>query len=579
MKKTVFTPHRTLLAVAISMAAMTPTQALEFYSGGLEGSFDSSISVGSSWRVEAPSDEIISRTTNGNDGNANFKKGDAISQVFKGSHDLQLSFENYGAFVRAKYWTDLALDGKEGDVPNAANGAGTSTVNQNFNSDEFNDLSKTSGYALLDAFVYGEFEVMDMPLDLRLGKQVISWGESTFIMGGINNINPFDVNEFTRPGATLKEGLLPVNMAYASMGLTDSLSAEAFYQLEFQETVIPGCGTYFATNDYAPEGCFSAIGVPGLPVVGRATDDKPDADGQFGIALRYVSESLGDTEFGFYAMNVHSRLPVASGIKRAGYQTIQETAGDVGAALMNNLGNEAIHYQVSYPEDQKLMAVSFATNMGTMAVSGEVTHKLDVPLQLNATQILGAIMVGGASANAEIMADVIATPIGEVIEGYRLFDVSQVQVTAIKLIDQVGPISRITLIGEAGYTLVHDLPDADVAGNWQFDGNAVEGLDGTESGFVTESSWGYRGLAIANFTDVFAGVNLQTKLSLAHDVEGYSPAPGGNFKEGQVKAGFTLKADYLSTYSASISYTDYSGGVTNNVSDRDFAAITLGMSF
>ncbi len=35
---------------------------------------------------------------------------------------------------------------------------------------EFNDLAKFSGVALLDAFVYGEFDVMDMPLDVRLGR-------------------------------------------------------------------------------------------------------------------------------------------------------------------------------------------------------------------------------------------------------------------------------------------------------------------------------------------------------------------------------------------------------------------------
>jgi hypothetical protein len=61
---------------------------------------------------------------------------------------------------------------------------------------------------------------------VRLGKQVVSWGESTFIGGGINSINPIDVSAFRRPGAEIKEGLIPVNMFYVSQSLTENLSAE-----------------------------------------------------------------------------------------------------------------------------------------------------------------------------------------------------------------------------------------------------------------------------------------------------------------------------------------------------------------
>ena len=94
-----------------------------------------------------------------------------------------------------------------------------------------------------------------MPLDLRVGRQVASWGESTFIQNGINSINPVDVSAFRRPGAEIKEGLLPVAMVTIAAGLTDALSVEAFYQLEWEKTVIDGCGTYFSTADVAGTGC------------------------------------------------------------------------------------------------------------------------------------------------------------------------------------------------------------------------------------------------------------------------------------------------------------------------------------
>src|SRR5690606_31877087 len=86
-------------------------------------------------------------------------------------------------------------------------------------------------------------------------RQVVNWGESTFIQGGINSINPVDAMAFRRPGAEIKEGLLPVNMAFASIGLTESTTLEAFYQLEWEETRTDPCGTFFSTVDFVYEGC------------------------------------------------------------------------------------------------------------------------------------------------------------------------------------------------------------------------------------------------------------------------------------------------------------------------------------
>jgi len=40
-----------------------------------------------------------------------------------------------------------------------------------------------------------------------------------------------------------------------------------------------------------------------------------------------------------------------------------------------------------------------------------------------------------------------------------------------------------------------------------------------------------------------------------------------------------LNADYQSLYNGSISYTRYSGGQYSQVSDRDFASISVGVQF
>ena len=618
--------RKKILALAIPLVMAAQAQSFEFYTGGIEGSFDSEISMGSSWRVEAQDEQFL---VNGNeeDGNANFSEGTAFSQVIKGSHDLQFSYKNFGGFVRGKYWYDTALEDNNvdyGHTPTASIGTGPTdplSVNQagesRLDDSDFNDLSKFSGAEILDAFVYGEFDVLGMPLDVRLGKQVVSWGESTFILGGINAVNPVDVNGFTRPGAEIKEVLLPVNMAYANLGLSENLSFEAFYQLEYQESVLPGCGTYFSPNDYVSDGCnVVTIEVPDTPEapgvsasLQRSDYDKPTDDGQFGLSFRYVAEELADTEFGLYYMNIHSRTPTGNGLKtpfdavaigqQAGTDYIianavnplSPTADEMAAAQavgeQTGMGVTLTtsSYYVAYPEDLQIMGLSFATSLGSVAFSGELSYHKDTPIQINAGQLITATLFGSTQGMAEIGmdstildAEVNAVAPGGEILGYREFDVSQVQFTAIKFIDRFLGADRFTLIAEAGYTFIHDFTEGNNQIRFQRDG-FFDQPENNNQGFVTESSWGYRTLIEGEYSDVFSGINLKPSIAFNHDVEGYSPTNTSGFGEGEQSVDISLDADYLSTYKASISYTQFMGGDYNAMKDKDFASISVGMQF
>ncbi len=98
-------------------------------------------------------------------------------------------------------------------------------------------------------------------------------------------------------------------------------------------------------------------------------------------------------------------------------------------------------------------------------------------------------------------------------------------------------------------------------------------------GFTTSFSWGYRTLFVWDYPSAFAGVNLRPKLFLTHDVKGYAPDPGGNFKEGNRSVGLGLEATYQNAYKANISYTNYFGGDFNETNDRDFVAASVSYSF
>jgi uncharacterized protein DUF1302 len=296
-------------------------------------------------------------SVNGDDGRLNFDEWDLTSGTVKMTNDIQANWSNYKFFARVSSFYDAVLD-RDSSFARSQIGDGAEV-------DAVRDID------LLDFYVSGDFNVGDLPLNIRLGKQVVNWGEATFILNGISSWNPFDVNAFRRPGAEIKEGLLPVWGAYASLGLPYDLSLEAFYQLEWEELQLDRPGTPFSTSDVARIGsqfggnanagaftsgsprsgtffrnCTGAtilggIVAPGcaqgdgsfidyrdpitigqneqvrfangdLSVIRRAEDREASDSGQYGAALRWYAEDLNSTEFGFYFMNYHSRLPIVS---------------------------------------------------------------------------------------------------------------------------------------------------------------------------------------------------------------------------------------------------------------------------
>ena len=654
-------PRRASIGLLLASCALSfPAAALEFTWGEVEGSFNSQISIGSSWRLEDQDPQLVTpgnkpgfglaSTSTGDDGNMNFESGDTYSMILKGVHDLELRKGDFGLFLRGKYWYDYELtDGKR---PHG-NSANFYTPDQTLEDSGFDDYAQASGVALLDAFVYGTFYLgeSEMPLDLRLGRQVASWGESTFIQNGINVINPIDVSAFRRPGAEIKEGLLPVAMATMSIGLTNALSFDAFYQIEWEKTVIDGCGTYFSSADVAATGCNVVTltnlvsdfnNMAGGLYITRRPDIEPEDSGQFGVSFRYFAEKLAGTEFGLYYMNYHSRIPYLGGYTSAnpavpsgnippGFPdplpvfiplqvapTIPLTEGtDLGALL----GGGNPQYFAEFPEDIELFGISFATNLAGFAVSGEVSYRPDFPVQINTTEILqGAVgLAPWSTVTPIILADVAVNGWGSPISGYDLLPVTQAQVTFIRFFDQVLGASRMSVAAEFGGNWVGDLPDQSVQrygrspifGMGAFTPIPVTDLgiplpganltcegffppppldqvidpivpntntrNCTNDGYVTDSSWGYRIRGSLTYNDVIGGINLTPSLAWSHDVSGYSP--NSNFTEDAKALSIALGAEYLNRYTASLSYTTFSGGDYNTIVDRDFLSLSLSVSF
>ncbi|MCY4452068.1 MAG: DUF1302 domain-containing protein [Immundisolibacterales bacterium] len=336
--------------------------AIEFGEGALEGTLDTTLSHGLTFRIEGREARVNDfRSANSNDGNLNYGRG-VVSNTSKVTTDLDLGNRRFGAFLRATGFVDFENE----------NGARARTPL----SGEAKDIVGKD-FEVLDAYVTGAFEPGGAPVDLRLGRHVLNWGESTFIGGGINAFNRYDVGKLRLPGSELREALAPVSMVSVSAAPSDTLTVEGFYQLEWEETVLDPVGSFFSTNDVAGPGATEVVvnserfrpllGAYGSEVdrefgfgrltpainadlarsrlppyrahepdfmsVARGPDRLSGDSGQWGVALRHLAEDLNQTELGLYFGRYHSRLPLISA-RTAGTAAIQAglaAAGAVGA--------------------------------------------------------------------------------------------------------------------------------------------------------------------------------------------------------------------------------------------------------
>lgn len=330
------------------------------------------------------------RGINGDDGRLNFDEGDLTGGTFKATADIEANL-GYGLtfFSRVNGFYDVVM-----------------ASDSSFERTELLDAADdelVADFRVLDFYVDYDFDMAGLPVLVRAGKQVINWGESTFFLGGNSTFFPIDVGAFRRPGAEVKEALIPVNALYASISLPYEISLEA-YAGEWEEFQLDAAGGPFANSDALVNGSdgnrnkfFSGTGayagsnrrncdaatmraagsttdgslvatslagtllntmfgecdaddkvdirtrnprgdvelgrrsyvstvVAGQANAGasigdtdfltRGKDIEPENDENYGLALRWYSEALNSTEFGFYYQKGYSRIPYVSGIAR-----------------------------------------------------------------------------------------------------------------------------------------------------------------------------------------------------------------------------------------------------------------------
>lgn len=510
-------------AAAILLLVTAPVQATDFQMGPVKLSWDSTFSWGAQYRLDEADPQLIGLanggrafSVNGDSGNLNYDTG-IFSNVVKLTSELELEYKNFGSFVRFRAFYDF--ENEDGDRPRT---------------ELTREARKRVGSRLdlLDAFVWFKFDLGNRPAELRIGDQVLSWGESTFIQGGINVINAIDVSAIRVPGAELRDALLPEGMVSASFGTSLNTNLELFYLYDWNHTFIDPSGSYWSTSDFAGKGgdtVFLGFGDSGdletyptndRPFLGvpRGPDRRADDGGEYGVAFRVFAPGLNETEFGFYFINYHSRLPtingrtgtfagalaargfgiaggtalgalaqgapptvaiglgvqagVANGLSQSdativsGAAVQTALAGGNAAAVVSAFATDAYaqtaSYFIAYPEDIKLFGLSFNTSLGTWAWQGEVSYKQDVPLQMDDVELLFAALgpINPALAAFNQVGNFTGRFETEV-PGTRDLDVWQLQTTFTKIFGPTLGADSAVLLWEGAVTHVPDLPSKD----------------------------------------------------------------------------------------------------------------------
>jgi len=583
-------------AAACMLLAAVPAHAVRTTTdSGTEIDFSSTISFGLQWRASKRSPTTIGNDNggsvptsaalgsqingpgndatanpdfnflNGDDGNLNYNRGDLVSAALKGTHEFGLKTPDG--------WRALARGTWVGD-------ARAGHTRRTELSDDAKDIA-VRNFTMLDAWVSKDLKLGDRNSTVRLGNQVISWGEDIFIIGGINQINAFDLRKLHTPGTQVKEILRPAPMLSINTGLTDALSAEAYYQFKWNAFRFDPVGTFFSGADVvgagqrpafipssllgAPPGTFGDRGAGiqnGTNVVPFEADRLPPKGQQFGLAMR-IKPKGQDAEFALYYERYHDKLPFTTLFTDPFYLANYNVAG--------------IGYFNEYGKDKNLFGASFNTKVGPVALGGEISYRpkdsvaIDpsVPLTGPYSIFDGATPGPTKTVNANNRITV---------RGYVEEKKYQAHLTALYFTEVNSPMGALVkALGAAEGTLLAEVavthyPDLKLG--------TIPYLIFPSYASPTKTSWGYAAEFDLSYPHVWGTEwNLTQVTVFTHDVGGISPNTLP-FVKGRKSLFLGLNFDNSSVWKVQAGYTAFFGGGLNNiVRDRDNLAVSMSYNF
>jgi hypothetical protein len=612
--------------------------------GPIRGQLDLELAYGLLLRTEDQDPALIGEANakgaeafspNYDDGNLNYDKNKIVHNMVRSTGELTLGWGNFGAFLRGYAFYDYENEDNDRERTELSADA--------------MDLV-ASDAELLDAYLSVQFITpgpTHWPVQLRLGDQVVNWGESTFFAGGVNITSPLNLPLFRQPTGTQRDLRRPVGMLWGSVGITELFSIEGYYGYDWDKTLLTPVGSFHNANDVTAPGRqgvffgyaqYSDLGTdlderfdlpPGTlgfdPTFFSVWDietDRPKDHGQWGVSLQGVFPGLNDANIGVYFANYHwqtevigGRIPEADVIARYTPEGIAHSARELQDsvpglgfedALNKTLGvaigkySQEVKGQTWYPEDIKMFGLSFNTTTiqtGT-ALSGEISHHLDVPLLIDDSELSFALLAGDPTSGPGFLDNQItngrAPDPGETIKGFIERDKTMVVLGFAQFLGRILGASQSAILGEVGWLHVHDMPSKsklrlDAPGT-ALSGNEAHETDGIHprgakaeksKHFADADSWGYRLAASMTYPNAFGGVTLRPRVVWRHDVDGNSPANLATFRQDIKGITVGLGGSYLSgTLTGDLSYfSSFGAGRHNLFNDRDYLSFTVRFTY
>ncbi|WP_439888368.1 DUF1302 domain-containing protein [Pseudomonas sp. MBLB4123] len=543
MIRTTIAPQPLCSAIRLGLALLVgglanQASALSFQpSDELRIDWDTTLSYSLAWRTEGR-DRRLTADADGNDGDNAFDKGSLINNRLGFLTEADFRWrDDYGLFVRAAGFYDRVYDqGNDNDSGSSNCFAGGQCSRPDRFSRETIDQHRED-LRLLDSYFYGSWDIGGHNLNLRLGDQVVSWGESLFYQGISSAQSPVDATKATTPGVEVKEILLPVGQLFAQFSLTDSLDLQAYYQYEWQKTELFGVGSYFSTTDLIDEGGFN----DSTGFLRRLKDDKPSDSGQYGVALTYTAESLNSTEFGLYYSRYHDKTPTLD--------------------FLSDFGS----YRARYFDDIDQYGASFATVLGDTSLSGEVSYRDGQPVLVDTTTTFSGF---------GFPIDIPLPP--HAVRAKTL----QAQVSMIHVLGPTAWADNTTLVGELVYNnvLSHDRAEAFtvfIPGIGPLDSPRSDTL------FKDRDAWGYTVQATFDYNNVFSGWDMSVPVTYSTAAQRDSSLLGSiNSGEGDDRMSVGTTWRYLGNFTVEARYNAYLGNAKNSpLADRDNLALNFKYRF
>jgi hypothetical protein len=617
--------HRRDLAAALAFVVVGAlcagsATAKELYTGEkFTAVLDSTFTVGANFRVDDrdrdltflgndPKKRLAGSTkgffTNADDGNLNYDRGDVYSTVIKGTFELEMGYDyggeylkDFGGFFRASAFYDFFGNCK--DCTKRTDLAKDARVR----SSVIDGGVVGAQWIFLDMYVDGRFELLERLLDLRVGNQVLNWGESIFTPGGINTTSAFDVTKLRIPGSELKEALVPAPIVRLGGDIGWGLSFEGYYQFDWNRTNVDPTGSYWATSDLvgrAAQGLFfgndpgsgcTGFGTPdpgcltapsGIPQV---DDVLPSDQGQFGVALRYFADPIL-SEFGLYYIRYHSKTPA--------------------------VGNHAINlsldpfdpdpvptdYFREYGDKIDVVGASFTTEVLSATLAGEISYRWDDTTTVVATgSAIAAATVAPAFTPVRAGGSVREKRLQAVLNMIQIFGPSTrwgvgrvvdfLRADSFSLTSEIGVVHYPGLEDQCAtpFQPVLDLMLPAPTDCIPYSGVGPSDTDELIFGSfpvksdVDATSWGYQLFLRGEYTNPFGiPITVNPTVGWRHDFHGI--APNQTFIEDRMGVTVGLAFDYLQTWGLRVTYANFFGGKDKHlVKDRDFVSISASYAF